>query len=94
VSSPHQQPREEEAAAPGEGIKHLAYAEASIMLLECLMLVLIEQRLLTKDQIVSAVESAIATKRQMVADHENQKIATVAAGVLRIIANSLTAAET
>jgi hypothetical protein len=94
VSSPHQLPRQEEAAAPDEGIKHLAYAEASIMLLECLMLVLIEQRVLSKEQIVAAVESVIATKRQMVAEHENHQIATVAAGVLRTLANSLTAAQT
>jgi hypothetical protein len=64
------------------------------MLIECLMLVLVEQQVLTKDQIISAVESVIATKRQMVADHDNAEIATVAAGVLRTIANSLTAADT
>lgn len=63
------------------------------MLVECLMLTLIEQRVLTKDQIVAAVESVIATKRQMVADHDNTEIAILAAGVLKKIANSLTAAE-
>jgi hypothetical protein len=56
------------------------------------MLVVIEQRVLSKEQIVAAVESVIATKRQMVAEHENHQIATVAAGVLRTLANSLTAA--
>jgi hypothetical protein len=93
VSSPQQLPRQDEVAAPDEGIKHLAYAEASIMLLECLMLVLIEQRVLTKDQIVSALDSVIATKRQMVDDKENPAIAKVAAGVLRTIANSVSATE-
>jgi hypothetical protein len=76
---------------PNETTKHLAYGEASLMLIECLMLVLIEQRVFTVAQMVDAVEAAIATKRQMVRDGEHPEIATVAAGLLSTMANSLAA---
>jgi hypothetical protein len=78
---------------PSEEAKHLAYAEAAWTLLECLMLVLVEQRILTTHELVDAIEDAIATKRQMVADHEHPEIASVAAGVLSTLANSLAAAK-
>jgi hypothetical protein len=63
------------------------------MLLECLMLVLIENRILTTHELVNAIEDAIATKRRMVADHDHPEIASVAAGVLSTLANSLAAAK-
>jgi hypothetical protein len=74
-----------------ETIKHLAYGEAAVMLIECLMLVLIEQRVLTTQQMVAAVESAIETKRQMVGEGEHPNISAVAAGLLSTMANSLAA---
>ena len=61
------------------------------MLIECLMLTLVENRVLTTSEIVAAVETAIATKRQMVDDGEHPEIAAVAAGVLSTLANSLSA---
>jgi hypothetical protein len=63
------------------------------MLIECLMLILIEQRVFTVQQMVDAVESAIATKRQMVAEGEHPQIAALAAGMLSTMANSLAASE-
>jgi hypothetical protein len=91
-------PPRPDSAADGEGLvseetKHLAYGEASLMLIECLMLTLVEHRVLTTNQIVVAVETAIATKRQMVCDREHPEIAEVAAGVLSTLANSLAAAK-
>lgn len=71
---------------------YLAYAQASMMLVESLMLTLIDHHILTKEQLVSSVEGAIATKRQMVADRESPEIAIIAAGILRTLANSLAAA--
>ena len=76
-----------------ETTTHLAYAEAAVMLIESLMLVLIEQRVLTMQQMVAAVESAIATKRQMVREGEHPIVSAVAAGVLSRMANSVAAAE-
>jgi hypothetical protein len=79
--------------APSDEMKHLAYAEAAMMLIECLMVILIENRILTTNEMVDAVETAIAAKRQMVADHDHPEIAAVAAGVLSRLANSLAAAK-
>lgn len=76
-----------------EETRHLAYAEASLMLIECLMVTLIENNVLTTNAITGAVETAIATKRQMVDDREHPEIAAVAAGVLSTLANSLRAAK-
>ena len=72
--------------------EHLAYAEASIMLLECLLLVLIERRLVPMETLVEAVETAIDTKKTQVKDRMHPQIAAVAAGVLSKIANSVAAA--
>jgi hypothetical protein len=76
---------------PAQITKHLAYGEAAVMWLECLMLVLIEQRVLTHQQMVDAVESAIATKRQMVHEGEQPTVSAAAAGLLSTLANSLAA---
>jgi hypothetical protein len=83
----------EPLAAGFETARHLAYAEAAVMLIESLMLVLIEQRVLTTQQMVAAVESAIATKRQMVQDGEHPNVSAIAAGVLSRMANSVAAGE-
>jgi hypothetical protein len=80
-------------SAPSEETKHLAYGEAALMLVECLMLVLIEHRIMTTHELVDAIENALATKRQMVAEQEHPEIASIAAGVLSTLANSLAAAR-
>jgi hypothetical protein len=80
-------------SAPSEEMKRLAHGDAALMLIECLMVTLIEQRILTTQEIVDAVEAAIATKRQMVADQDHPEIALVAAGLLSTLANSLAAAK-
>lgn len=76
-----------------EETMHLAHAEASLLLIECLMFTLVEHRILTTNEIVVAVETAIATKRQMVWDREHPEIASAAAGLLSTLANSLAAAK-
>jgi hypothetical protein len=70
---------------------HLAYAEASVMLIECLMLVLMEKKVLPLESLVEAVETAIEAKRGLVKDGAHPQIANIAAGVLSKIANSLAA---
>jgi hypothetical protein len=74
-----------------EQTRHLAYAEASVMLIESLMLLLIEKGLCTNEQIVEAVETALDAKRQLAHEGEHRRIATVAAGVLSTLANSIAA---
>src|SRR6185437_16492108 len=79
------------ATAPSDMNVHLAYAEASVMLVECLMLVLIEKKLLPVADLVDAVETAIEAKQRLIKDRSHPQIATIAAGVLSKIANSLAA---
>jgi hypothetical protein len=90
----------ESAAAPAtenglraELVKHWAYGEAAIMLIESLMLTLIKHRAVTALQMVGAVEDALATKLQMVADGDHAEVSAVAAGLLKTMANSLAANE-
>ena len=61
-------------APPSETTKHLAYAEAALMLLEGLLQLFIARRRLTAEDIVSTVESVIATKQQMIIDGEHAEI--------------------
>jgi hypothetical protein len=95
VDTPPGLPRSEpyDEGPPSETTKHLAYGEAALMLIECLMLLLVEQRVFTAEAMVGAVEVAISTKRLMVKEHEHAEIAAVAAGMLSTIANSLAAGK-
>lgn len=72
---------------------HLAYAEASVMLLECLMLVLIERNVVPMDSLLEAVETAIATKKGQIKDADHPHISAVAVAVLSQIANSIAAGQ-
>jgi len=72
---------------------HLAYAEASVLLLESLMLALVEHGVIPLDALIAAVESAIATKQVQIRDRVHPQIATIAAGVLSQIGNSVAAAR-
>jgi hypothetical protein len=78
---------------PPELELHLAYAEASVMLVECLMLVLVEKKVLPLESLLESVETAIEAKRGLVRDGAHPQIANIAAGVLSRIANSLAAAK-
>jgi hypothetical protein len=79
---------------PSQEVIHLADGEAAIMLIECLMLTLVEQGVLSRQQVIGAVEEALRTKRQMVAEREHPRIAAVAVGVLTRLSNSLAASKT
>jgi ATP sulfurylase len=61
------------------------------MLMECLMRMLVDQRILEREAVIEAVEDVIATKTLMVAENEHAEIANVARGVLSTLANSLAA---
>ncbi|MBS0419411.1 MAG: hypothetical protein JSR66_17000 [Proteobacteria bacterium] len=79
------------ADGPSEVSMHLAYAEACIVLLESLMHVLIEKQLVSKTELLNAVESAMDTKKAMEDAHWHETIAPLAAGVLAQLGNSLRA---
>jgi hypothetical protein len=68
---------------------HLAYAEASVMLIECLMLTLAEKGVVERQALIDAVETAIETKQHQVKEGTHPQLASIAAGVLSRIASSL-----
>lgn len=70
-------------------VAHHAQGEAALFLLEAVLLVLIEEGVLTCDQLVSAVEAAIRTKRQMAIDGLHPDVSSMAAGLATRVANSL-----
>lgn len=79
---------------PAELLQHLASGEAALMLLEFLLFRLIDRGSLSAAEIIDAAEEAIAAKRQMVADGEHAQVASIAAGKLSVLANSIAASDT
>jgi hypothetical protein len=78
-------------AEPSVETVHLAYAEASIVLLETLMQLLIDRKLVAMDDVIQSLETAIETKRVLAHEGDHAEISNVAAGVLSSIANSIAA---
>jgi hypothetical protein len=76
---------------PSDVAMHLAYAEACMVLVECLMHVMAERNLVPKEDLVAAVENAMNAKKAMADANWHRDIAPVAAGVLAQITNSLRA---
>jgi hypothetical protein len=70
---------------------HLAYAEASVMLIESLMRLLIEREVLPVEQVVETIETTIETKRLLAAEGNHAELSAMAAGLLSTIANSIAA---
>jgi hypothetical protein len=81
----------ERKVSPDDELMHLAYAEAAVMLLECLMVKLVERGVLNMDELIETIETSLEAKRSMVHDKVHPEIAVVAAGVLTRLANSLRA---
>jgi hypothetical protein len=74
-----------------DALTHFAYAEASFMMMESLMLVLLDRKVLTLEDLTSAIETVIETKQGFVLEDRHPRIAEIAAGALRQVANSLAA---
>jgi len=70
---------------------HLAYAEASAMLIEALLHLLIDRNVLTVEAVIETVEATLETKRLLAKEGTHPEISAVAAGLLNGIANSVAA---
>ena len=68
---------------------HLAYAEASIVLLEAALRLLIERNVLPIDSVIETVESTIETKRLLAGEGTHPEISTISAGILSTIGQSV-----
>jgi hypothetical protein len=76
-----------------EQLSHPSGSDAAILLFERLCLFLIRQRQLASSDAVELVEDVIATKREMMAEDADPRLAAQAIGVMRRLANSLAAAD-
>lgn len=74
---------------PSDELKHLAAAEAALMLLESVMLALAKEGIIPVEKLVEAIEIVIDTKRDFVAAGAHPEISEVAIGLLSNAANSL-----
>jgi hypothetical protein len=76
-------------ARPEDETLHLAYAEASILLIESLMLHLVERGIVSAAELIESMETAIETKREFVRDGVHPQLASLAGGVIARISNSV-----
>ncbi len=83
---------ERDGTPTGSDRVYAAEAQAALMLVESLMLVLVERRVIPAADLVEVVETVIETKRRLAADGREPAVATQAAALLTTIANSLAAA--
>lgn len=74
-----------------DALTHFAHAEASFMMMESLMLLLLDRKVLTLQDLTDALETVIETKQGFVLEDRHPRIAEIAAGALRRMANSLAA---
>ncbi|MDP8915639.1 MAG: hypothetical protein M3M95_00260 [Pseudomonadota bacterium] len=79
--------------SPAEQERHLAEGEAALMLVESLAIALVEQDLLSREQVAEAIETVIETKRSAGGDTEHAAISDAAVGLLSTLANSVSAAR-
>lgn len=72
-----------------EELASQASAQAALMLVESLALVLVENGVVSSDAVVEAFENVMETKRRLGEESEDAAVAARAAGLVSIIANSL-----
>jgi len=82
-----------QAKEPSEVTLHLAYAEASVVLIEALIELLIERKVLPAEKVIETLEMTIEGKRVRAQEGDHVEISRVAAGVLSTLANSIAAAH-
>ena len=66
-----------------------AEGQAAMVLSESILMVLIEYGVLTKAQLIEAIDTAIAAKRQMVEEGQDVEVSRIAAGLLTALQTSL-----
>ena len=80
------------APPPPKLLPYFAEARAALCLVESLMLALLDAGLLTREQIIFAIETSIRTKRQASVEGDDPELMDQAAVVMGAIGNSLAAA--
>jgi len=81
------------APPPPRLLPYLGEARAALCLVESLMLALLDAGVLTREQIIFAIETSVRTKQQALVDGDDPALMDQAAVVMGAIANSLAAAR-
>ena len=68
-----------------------AHGQAALMLCESLLLVLIEQRVLTKESAMQAISDVIDVKHVIAGDTESIVVSMTSIGLLRAVSQSISA---
>lgn len=66
-----------------------AEGQAAMLIGESILLALIEHGVLTKSQLVDAIDTAILAKRQMAEDGQDVEVSNIAAGLLTALQTSI-----
>ncbi|MBV9377720.1 MAG: hypothetical protein JO320_22185 [Alphaproteobacteria bacterium] len=66
-----------------------AEGQAALMVAESILIALIEHNVLTKMQLVEAIDTAISTKRQMAEDGQDPEVSRIAAGLIAALQTSI-----
>jgi hypothetical protein len=66
-----------------------AEGQTAMLIGESILIALIEHGILTKLQLVDAIETAIITKRQMAEDGQDVEVSLIAAGLLTALQTSI-----
>ena len=66
-----------------------AEGQAALMIAESILMALMEHNVLTKMQLIEAIDTAIFTKRQMAEDGQDPEVARIAAGLLAALQTSI-----
>jgi hypothetical protein len=81
------------APPPAKLLPYLGEARAALCLVDSLMLALLDAGVLTREQIIFAIETSIKTKRRASADGDDPALMDQAVVAMGAIANSLAAAR-
>ena len=73
----------------GGEVRRKAEGQAAIMLIESLLLTLMDRSVLTKTDVLEAIEIVIETKRNIAADGQSADVERAAEGLLVSLANSI-----
>ena len=82
-----------QVAPPPKLLPYLGEARAALCLVESLMLALLDAGVLTREQIIFAIETSIRTKQQASVDGDGPELMDQAVVAMGAIANSLAAAR-
>ena len=66
-----------------------AEGQAAMVISESILIALIEHGVLTKAQLIDAIDTAILAKRQMVQEGQDVEVSRIAAGLLTALQTSL-----